>query len=1125
MIHPTRNKRATGERSLTGLGGDVATLATDPLDSILDRHPDLWWLRSNPQLVAAGGEGNIRTVFSPDYFANRYQRNLYRVSREYGHQFKALSAERVLALPDSLFSGRLAPVFHQHWLKEIFSGRQADAAGLQWVNSYFNSLRNFQSRGGKVLWTVHNLFDHDLSSGEKQLNLHCLEQMAGLADVILVHARDAATELEKIVGFEIADRVELLRHPLYDSMHDSPQFLPIELRAKETFPPGLRFLMFGLIRPYKGATDLLRAFKSLVEAGELQECSLIIAGRVHDPELQHMVGQLGELDRSVLMIDRRVSDTELASLCREADVGVLPYRKILTSGSYYQALTFGLPCVVPDIGMFQSEVEDGVTGIKYSGSDGLQLALQRAHALGRDQLAAMGKRALGQCSAQTEREISRRFRTLLESTAGWSQAQEVKLSFCIPVMNRLDDLRATLARNLEDNRESKGRVEFIVVSFDPDDAVEQWIKQHFKAELEDEYLRFHQAEPLEYWHFGRAKNAFRELMRGRIYASLDGDNFTGYRGGEHIIEVFESHDYRCIFHQFQGEWGDGTCGRVSLSREDYLDFGYDEQFLPRQWDEMDAMLSTLVQRRDRKYVCYEGRSIIDKSHPFRRYLEEHEYSPPTVQMDPQSDPLYRAPEQKSVGVHDNDYVQDDPALRYSSVFNHLQSFFKNTDRDDLKIQYVNELVDVQRRLVETVDPSKLQRWLLQQQTAEPTNLGCSDIAALACVKNEVDLDAWYQHYKTLGVTRFLIIDDGSDIPVKDVLPHDDVHVWAPIAGKFRYSKAFWLEALLAKYCEGLWCLTIDADEFLSLPDFPEEPSAPASTLRRCLNVADSLAQEYFCGFLLDMVPEPRNNALVKPGKASFTHYQFLPGPPDEAYSSHNTARWSYGDKLDWAHAIDVRFRVNRSLDSLRKFPIVRWRPGIHLNQGFHDLIIDGVKRSHSDLQRTDLVPLLHFKLQNLSYTESKGISRGFDGYHYETRENLLALTQGIDEKILAAAESEAVFPYLGFSLIPIPSRKQIWLVRAGSESVMKDQDIMQRAVSLHFYQQQGGVEIIGHKVCATSFDVAIEWLRSQSPFCMVDERSDDHAVLSVMPYDTAGQPETPDAPAAEVVGFEPSDEV
>jgi hypothetical protein len=59
----------------------------------------------------------------------------------------------------------------------------------------------------------------------------------------------------------------------------------------------------------------------------------------------------------------------------------------------------------------------------------------------------------------------------------------ILLSFCVPVMNRLSDIQATLRRNLDDNINERHQIEFIVVCFDKDDKAAKWVKENFQEEL------------------------------------------------------------------------------------------------------------------------------------------------------------------------------------------------------------------------------------------------------------------------------------------------------------------------------------------------------------------------------------------------------------------------------------------------------------------------------------------------------------------------------------------------------------------------------------------------------------------------------------------------------------------
>jgi len=527
--------------------------------------------------------------------------------------------------------------------------------------------------------------------------------------------------------------------------------------------------------------------------------------------------------------------------------------------------------------------------------------------------------------------------------------RNVVLSFCVPVMNRLSDIQATLRKNLEDNIEDRHRIEFIVVCFDKNDDTANWVNDNFQEELGFGYLRFIKSNRLGNWHFGKAKNCFRDYINGKIYASLDGDNFTGPGGGRHIIDVFEENNFDCVFHQFQGEWGDGTCGRISMTAEDYRNIGYDDDFLPRQWDELDALLSILVQRPSHRYVCYRGKSIAQKSQPFARFFSENKTKIQTIELDPSLDPLMRASTRVAVGQNNNNYVQDDDRLKYSSIFNHLTSFFKNTDNDVLRNRYVAELVDVQRIMADRLDIVLLLNWFLFPTRSHEPKPSKGDIVLTACIRNESHLDEWIDHYRALGVTYFLLVDDGSSEPIAERVSSKDVWVWTPKCGRFRFSKAFWLELLLRRYACGLWAITADSDEYLDLP-LDTDPSHTITPLRKFTDRAANKNIRYFAGLLLDLVPGPESLPDIRAGKvlprSAFNRYQLRPSGAPNAYKQNNTVKWSYGEYADLAYRIDIRYRLNRSFDSLRKFPLFLMGSDIHLNQGFHDLIIGGEKRKY-----------------------------------------------------------------------------------------------------------------------------------------------------------------------------------
>ncbi len=682
---------------------------------------------------------------------------------------------------------------------------------------------------------------------------------------------------------------------------------------------------------------------------------------------------------------------------------------------------------------------------------------------------------------------------------------EVLLSFCIPVMNRLTDLQATLRQNLEDNSAQRDRVEFIIMCFDRSMETADWINQNFAKDLATGYLRFYQSDRLRNWHFGRAKNSFRGLAGGRIYASLDGDNFTGPAGGQHIIDVFQANAYDCIFHQFQGDWGDGTCGRLSMTMQDYEEIGYDEAFLPRQWDELDAILSIFVRYPSRRYVCYQGNSITRKSRPFARFLSENALDMRTLELDGNLDPLAKMNGVYAIGQHNSYYVPEDAQLNYFSIYNHLFSYIKNCQDTERREKYVSEIVAAQRDMAQHVDSQELlDAFLAAENTGEIVS-SATDITLISCLKDEPNIDDWLNYYRNLGVTRFFLIDDHSIKPLKARCQAPDVHIWQPEAGRFRFSKAFWIELLARNYCIGQWVITVDGDEYIRLPEGCAEHTQ--CRFRHLIEYAERHSLAYFCGFLLDLFPAAENYATASKNipiaLSKFTNYQFRKGGKlSGAYKNNEGSRWSYGEHSNWAYQIDIRYRVNRAFDSLRKFPFFCYDASMNIHQGFHDLIIAGESRSWTELGRQDLLPILHHKIFDLQFAVYSQANNEYNSYYSITKKNMLRFIKDKFLHLKQMIRSPFSYPFLGYGSMPLPSAPSITLVWHGDDDLKTSSGgdfdsainrslpvIVRRGVSLHVENCM--------RLLSPHFDDAIWWFIAHTPYKKMIRCADDTAVLSI----------------------------
>jgi len=142
-----------------------------------------------------------------------------------------------------------------------------------------------------------------------------------------------------------------------------------------------RYLLFvGRIHPYKGLQSLLTAYGMLPAAARLP---LVIAGSGTFSSAERSLLASSPRDQ-VIVVNRWLDDTELASLIASARFVVLPYIAATQSGVIPLASAFGVPAIASDAGALAEQVVDGHTGWLYPVGDvgALTAALSVATSMG-----------------------------------------------------------------------------------------------------------------------------------------------------------------------------------------------------------------------------------------------------------------------------------------------------------------------------------------------------------------------------------------------------------------------------------------------------------------------------------------------------------------------------------------------------------------------------------------------------------------------------------------------------------------------------------------------------------------------------------------------------------------------
>lgn len=559
-----------------------------------------------------------------------------------------------------------------------------------------------------------------------------------------------------------------------------------------------------------------------------------------------------------------------------------------------------------------------------------------------------------------------------------------RISYCIPVMNRPDDIRGTLRRNLHANAAWRDAIEFIVLFFDRDEETRDWIRREFAEDLADGYLRLLVSDRLDGWHFGKAKNAFRNIATGSVYSSLDGDNFVTAEETEALLDIHARHGGAFILHHFGGRWGDGSSGRVSLPMALYRAVGYDESLLPRQYDEMDMIVSTALRFPKVPVLRHEGNPILrsGRSGGFARDAGI-------------ANPIVAAPAPRRLAPLNpkaRNYVLADPMLRAMQGFNQAFCYVKNAPTPALRAKYLRLAVEHRHRLVDATPGAALVEMLFESPRPVP-EAAPGEICVFACMKDdEAYLQAFRAHYHGLGAAHLFIVDDRSATPIAERLAGPGIHVFRPKVGAFATAKGLWLEALIKAFlAPGAWALTVDADEFLDLPP-------PYDHLGEVTAALEARGIDFAPGLLLDMLPRAGVDVGALGAAADFAaHFDahaWVETEPGDDYARHPSIIWGFGQHAGVSWRVDARFHAFGTFDSLRKLPLAQVRSQRHLNQGFHNLhCTDGAPSPGTEIWESGLVlPIRHYKLAKLFSDEGRrrAMERIAGGpvYHGRTTDNI-----------------------------------------------------------------------------------------------------------------------------------------
>jgi len=251
-------------------------------------------------------------------------------------------------------------IFSTRWLLRHYS--KIDIIHLQFIRPFYISGKSRKLRlihviiftlnllliryfGIQLIMTVHDP-EPPLEVNPKWVDTLAHWIAVNLSNKVIVHCAEAENLVNR--KFNRKRKIFIVDHPNYINSYPN-SITKKEARKKLGLDESkLVFGFVGGIRKNKGVEQLIYAFKALRQI----DSQLIIAGKTSKSSIDYLaeLKKISEGDDRIFFFPNFIAPEEIQIYLNAVDIMVLPFSKILTSGSTILSLSFKKPVIVPKTG-------------------------------------------------------------------------------------------------------------------------------------------------------------------------------------------------------------------------------------------------------------------------------------------------------------------------------------------------------------------------------------------------------------------------------------------------------------------------------------------------------------------------------------------------------------------------------------------------------------------------------------------------------------------------------------------------------------------------------------------------------------------------------------------------------
>ncbi len=260
------------------------------------------------------------------------------------------------------------------------AANHASKAGLKVVHFhiYHFAMREylnfflFKRKGFKIVATIHDV--ENFEDFGKEIDTRKYRKFEKIIDRVIVHSEYAKRAVKKYFPSFPEEKIHIVPHGDSDFLFNN-LIGKMEARKKLNLPADQKLvLFFGQIKKVKGLDVLLKAWA--IVRDQMKDAKLLVVGRPWKVEQDLFDGIVKEknLEPDCILNYNYVDNEVIPAYFEAADIVVLPYREIYSSGVMIRALDYRSAIIASDLDTFKNIIVEGENGVLFKNEDEKDLA-------------------------------------------------------------------------------------------------------------------------------------------------------------------------------------------------------------------------------------------------------------------------------------------------------------------------------------------------------------------------------------------------------------------------------------------------------------------------------------------------------------------------------------------------------------------------------------------------------------------------------------------------------------------------------------------------------------------------------------------------------------------------------